>query len=472
MSIERPGASLAFTSGDPIVVEARSLMREGELKSAELLLRQVGEDMAAPREMLDIISRMRIEYGQSAERLFERLREFMADVTPMDLQRWTDLGQVQYKTLDGQRGYFNREPSNIFRFCPEAMARQASKPQAAASWTLESHLARVIAEAKETGRRQVVPIRHQVRFALTVSPDAPGFSRGAVVRVWLPLAQEYRQQENVRLFATRPQGGHSAPSATDDFPLGGAPQRTVYFERRVERIDEPLVFEEVFEFTSSAWYPLLEDAQARPLPSNWRGGRLGERPPHIAFSTELRQIVSQIVGDDVNPLVIARKLFYWIDANIAYHAEEEYSIIPSLCEKAMAMRRGDCGVQAMLYIAMSRCAGIPARWQSGWQTKRVDWNMHDWCEIYIEPWGWLPVDPSYGVQKSDDPAIRDFYFGHQDSYRLIVNRDYGSQLFPPKTSLRSEPLDFQRGEVEIDGQNLYFPHWNYKMEFEWLSDGP
>ena len=91
--------------------------------------------------------------------------------------------------------------------------------------------------------------------------------------------------------------------------------------------------------------------------------------------------------------------------------------------------------------------------------------MHDWSEIHVEPWGWIPVDPSNGRQKSDDPAIRDFYFGHTDSHRLIASLDYGRELSPAKPSFRSEPLDFQRGEVELDGRNLYFDEWDYEIEF-------
>ena len=39
-----------------------------------------------------------------------------------------------------------------------------------------------------------------------------------------------------------------------------------------------------------------------------------------------------------------------------------------------------------------------------------------------------PTDASYGVQKSADPRIADFYCGHQDSYRMIVNLDWGRDL--------------------------------------------
>jgi hypothetical protein len=92
--------------------------------------------------------------------------------------------------------------------------------------------------------------------------------------------------------------------------------------------------------------------------------------------------------------------------------------------------------------------------------------MHDWCEFYVEPWGWLPADVSYGLRNSDDLRIREFYFGHQDSYRLAVNFDYGCPFTPDSSALRSEPADFQRGEVEIDGKNLYFNEWDYDFSFE------
>ena len=92
-------------------------------------------------------------------------------------------------------------------------------------------------------------------------------------------------------------------------------------------------------------------------------------------------------------------------------------------------------------------------------------GMHDWAEIYIAPWGWLPADASYGVSEIRRPESgQTFYCGHQDSYRLIVNLDWGRDLIPTKSSLRSEPADFQRGEVEVDGQNLYFDEWEAKSD--------
>ncbi len=41
-------------------------------------------------------------------------------------------------------------------------------------------------------------------------------------------------------------------------------------------------------------------------------------------------------------------------------------------------------------------------------------------------------------------------------------------LFPAKTYPRSETVDFQRGEVEWEGGNVYFPQWSYDMEITYL----
>ncbi len=229
---------------------------------------------------------------------------------------------------------------------------------------------------------------------------------------------------------------------------------------------QPITFEAVYSYTSSAYYPILDDAKVAPLPADFDRQYLAERLPHIRFSPQLRETLAAIVGDESNPLTKARRIFHWIDGNIRYHAEEEYTIIPAISEQCLSRRRGDCGMQGTLFITLCRSAGVPARWQSGWETRpNGNHNMHDWTEIYVAPWGWLPVDPSYGLQKSDDPAIREFYFGHQDSYRMIVNLDYGHPLTPPKQSLRSEPADFQRGEVEVDGRNLYFNECDYDFSF-------
>lgn len=471
LTAEPPAASAAFTSQDPIVRQALGLMSKGKFTQAERLLaantnQPPTEALRARDEALDILSRTRSEYSLDFAGLLAKLKVSVPDVTRREALQWAKESRARFRTIDGKKLYFRREPSNIFLFSEAARERRerAGKAPPVSAWKLTDHLRSIVTEAETTGKIEVRPVRHHVTYSLTLRSNTPGLKPGSLVRVWLPYPQEYRQQGEVKLLGTTPAPAQASPKAVEGNPVTGAAQRTIYLEQRVADPSQPLRFQEVFEFTSYAYYPRLDEAGVRPLPADWNGACLAERPPHLVFTPAMRQLATSVVGTETNALVKARKLFRWVSANIKWNAEDEYTIIPSFAVKGFTAGRGDCGVQNSVFISLCRIAGIPARWQSGWETKPSSWGMHDWAEIYIAPWGWLPADASYGVQASDDPKIADFYCGHQDSYRLIVNLDWGRELFPPKPSFRSEPADFQRGEVEVDGRNLYFDQWDYEME--------
>lgn len=474
VATEPSGASAAFTSQDPIVSQALELIAAGDFRSAEQLLSEP-EPAASPAalkarsELVDIMHRVRHEYSLDAAGLLAKVKKQIPDASPEDVERWAAETTARYRLIDGKKLYFRREPQNIFLFSKEAIKRRAEAMGAApkSDWQLTDHLSEVVAAAEQSDTVEVLPVKHRFTHTITILGNHPRIKVGSVVRVWMPFAQEYRQQRDVTLVSASPEPKLIAPNAQEGHPITGGAQRSVYFEQVVDDPSRPLVFQEIFEFTTSAYYPRLDAALVEPLPSDWHDAYLQERLPHIVFAPQIRSQVASIVGTEINPLLKAQRIFRWVSANIPWNAEDEYCIIPSLATKGFEARRGDCGVQNTLFITMCRIAGIPARWQSGFQTKPGGhWGLHDWAEIYIAPWGWLPADASAGVQPADDPRVADFYLGHQDSYRLIVNLDWGRELFPNKQSLRSEPADFQRGEVEVDGQNLYFDEWESDSQIE------
>jgi hypothetical protein len=159
-----------------------------------------------------------------------------------------------------------------------------------------------------------------------------------------------------------------------------------------------------------------------------------------------------------------QRIYRWIDANIPWCSALEYSTLDNIPEYVLTNRHGDCGQQTLLFMTMARCAGIPCKWQSGWMLHPVEINLHDWCEVYYEGMGWVPLDQSFEQQVSTDPDIRNYYMSGIDAYRLIVNDDFEQQLYPAKIYTRSETLDFQRGEMEWRGGNIYFNKWKYSMK--------
>lgn len=463
---------------DPVVAQARKLAAEGRFADAQRCLEDRSDtpDPAAARrrdDELEILRRIRLDFRLDETQLLQKLRASIPDAEPADLKRWREAGVLQFRRIDGETLYYIREPSNLFRLSEEARRRRdqasTSRPAKKGEEFDRAAMAETIlreAERRETA--EVQPVRHRIAYAVTLTPKQHALRAGSRVRIWLPYPQAYRQQRDIRLVRANPEPVTISPNW--DEAKHRELQRTLYFEPRIDDPAAPPRVEAVFEYTCSAYAPRPDAKLVQPYRADdeyryWTA----ERPPHIVFSPEIRRVIEAETAGITNPLEKARKLFAFVTRHMTYVLEVEYSTIPSLSEKAIHTGRGDCGVHAMLFITLCRAAGVPARWQTGWQTEPGGVNMHDWVEFYVEPWGWLPADPTHGFLKSEDPRVREFFFGNLDPYRLIVNLDHSSPLVPAKETLRSEPVDFQRGEVEVDGVNWYYDEWDYDFRVEYLD---
>jgi transglutaminase-like putative cysteine protease len=198
---------------------------------------------------------------------------------------------------------------------------------------------------------------------------------------------------------------------------------------------------------------------------------MGERPPHIVFTDAMRKFSRDVVGDEKNPYRIAQKLFAAVD-RIPWAGALEYSTISNISDYALHAGHADCGQQTLLLMTLLRLNGIPARWQSGWIFADTDYNnMHDWGWLHLAPYGWVPMDVTFGKLNSGSAALDAFYLGSFDAYRIAFNDDYSQPFVPPKQHFRSETVDLQRGEVEWRGGNLYFDRWDYDFKATVLEMG-
>ena len=405
------------------------------------------------------------EWSLDRDALLAKVRVELADATDADVDVWTESGALASRLIDGERLWFRREPRNLFLHDDPARMRRlaAGRPadvadRHATTSRIVPHLIKAVAAADAAPEsRRVLPIRTSYVYVLTVKPDRPGIVKGSRARAWLPFPQVHRQQQNVSLIATLPVKHAVSPAST--------PQRSVYLEQAIVDSSRPIRFEVSAEFETSARIPRPATPSKHDVPTP---ADLAERRPHLAFTDDVRRIVAELSHDGPDHSTLAKRLWNWVDDHVPWCAEHEYCLLPSLVEHGLRHRRGDCGVESIVFISLCRCAGIPARWLSGWTGEPTEGGgMHDWSEIWLDALGgWVPVDASYGKKANDDPRVRDFYFGGVDAYRMIVNTDFGRPLVPPVAGLRAEPLDFQRGEVEIDGRVLYFDEWDYSIVFE------
>ncbi len=460
--------------------------QSGRLTEAEAEIRRALEDAGSPPAArashaveLERLRRLRRDYAVNADEILAKIRKDIPGATMEDVERWTRERVLQWITVDGAVRYFRREPANLFRFSADARARRdgstttgaAGDPAARAKgrFSLDDHLrsALVAADGGSAGPASVLPVRFRVRHVITVKPGA--VPAGKIIRCWVPFPQEYRHQGGGSDLETTPTSHRPAPN--------GAPMRTVYLEQPAAPDGQPTVFEARYVYNSAAWVSGITPDGPAPAPQGSRpqtgpaeefpASELVSRPPHLDLTPAVRDLAREIVGTtETDPVRKAGLIWRWIDTHIRYCAEMEYAVMPAIVEKMVSVRKGDCGVQALLFIALCRASGVPARWQSGWVTRPGAWNMHDWAEFWVPGRGWIPADPSVGTRKSDDPRARDFFFGNLDAYRMIANTDYARPFDPPKKHWPSDPVDNQRGEVEWDGGNLYYDQWDYAVTVE------
>jgi transglutaminase-like putative cysteine protease len=143
----------------------------------------------------------------------------------------------------------------------------------------------------------------------------------------------------------------------------------------------------------------------------------------------------------------------------------EYITIENIPEYAALGKKGDCGVQALLFITLCRITGIPARWQSGLYTTKYTAGSHDWAQFYIAPYGWLFADCSLGgnAYREKDELRREFYFGNLDPFRMPANREFQREFVLAKAHLRADPYDNQRGEVEYETRGLRYDEFTSEI---------
>lgn len=413
---------------------------------------------------IELMDRIRKDFRKTRDEVITALKKSYSALTDEMMLKWESEKSLEMMIIDGEKKYFNNAVPNLFRINKEARELKAKKEGNKLDDLdvfLENYIPHVI-DAAANGERFVLPVKMKIKYSLTVKPNA--IPQGETIRCWLPYPRESNpRQTNIKLISVN----KSEYVIADDKNL----QRTIYLEDKTEN-DKPTRFEIELQYTSKAEYINLFN-KTNEISFNKNelvfSEFTKEEYPHIVFSDRIKSLSKQIVGDEKDPIQKLKKIFTWVDENIPWASAREYSTIPNIPEYALENKHGDCGIQTLVFMTLCRYNGIPAKWQSGWMMHPPEINLHDWCEIYVDGYGWIPVDQSFGIKNYLEDSQHYFYLGGIDAFRFIVNDGFSKPLFPMKIFPRSETVDFQRGEVEWRGGNLYFDKWNYSMEVEYLE---
>lgn len=430
-------SDLSFLSY-PLPPDVQRLFEAGEFERME---RVIAARLADPRTPKCLHDRLRFQlviakdipayYPYDEAEILRRLREQIEDFKDEELDALRDDGTLDWRYIGGKMYYRRNCISSLLKTRKEYEARATDPEIRAGAAHRSKNLDAVIEKMKTNGGMRV---RFEVREEMTVRSDR--LTPGETLRIHLPLPLCYAQVASSELLAT----SHTPAAVNEETE----PHRSVYFE---------LPYEPGMTVWADVAYE-IDAPYCAPDPAKVSAEQpdfdTEEMPPHVMFTPYLRALAKEIVGEETNPLLKARRIYDFITTQAVYRFMPKYRMITGIPEYFASGLRGDCGVQAITFITLCRLCGIPAQWQAGLYTAPGDPGNHDWARFYVAPYGWLFADCSFGGSafRAGNEARRDFYFGNLEPWRMPLCSAFQQELNPPKKFLRFDPYDHQNGEIE------------------------
>lgn len=432
---------------------------QGEFIKAESVIQSLPKktkkvDAESIDSLRQIMSRIRTDFRITPEEGLKQVRTRVPNVTDAQIESWKKSRKIETMTIDGKEWWFRKAVKNLW-----LLADEFSDEHKAKKATDYSHYHKYYLDAMKTAA-DVNSVRNwnRVHITFTLDVKADAVPAGETLRVWAPYPFENMRQRNITLDKS------SYPVTFSK----NSKHHTAYMEAKAVK-GQPTHFEISFSYEVGERHIAQQDVIAMLEPydknSDIYKKYTASEAPHVIITEQTRQLADSIIGDEKNPVLQASKIFNWISANFPWAGAREYSTFSNIPQYVLLNHHGDCGQVALLYITLVRSIGIPARWESGYMLHPGEVGYHDWSETYFEGVGWVSTDPSFGRMTYDTP-MQDYYTTGIDVYRLATNEGTGDRLDPVKKYIRSETVDFQPGEVEWKGGNLYYDKWDSDLKVD------
>ena len=368
------------------------------------------------------------------------------DYTEAEFDELVDQRNIRWIYVNGEIRYFNRFYSSLCKAVPEFGRRANQRIGGMESNSATGSTANLrdvtIAYMKEHGS-----LTTRIHVRSTVKLKDSFFTPGMFLRAHLPIPAACDQQSNICIEKMSPENGMLSPEK--------AGQRTVCWEGYFPKNQEFMV---EYSYLHTAKY---KDAYNGTGISGCYDFDLQEQEPHIVFTPYIKSLCAELSKGHTDPLQKARAFYDFITKNMYYTYMPSYTVLEDLAENCARNYTGDCGVFALLFLTLCRCAGIPAQWQSGLTAEPDFIGGHDWVRFYVEPYGWIFADTSYGVSamRASSEERRQFYFGNLDPYRMVANSAFYENFTIPKQQWRADPYDNQLGELETADKGYSFEEY-------------
>lgn len=308
------------------------------------------------------------------------------------------------------------------------------------------------------------------------------FPENGTLKVWIPLPVELDSQKNISILNLQPeQYLSSGPVTTGD--LGQA-----FFEIPLEEMKDSFInLTADYQFTTYERRFIVDQDSIGPYNTTsdlYRKYTVSQ--PNIELTEDIAHLAESIVGNEQNPYRKARLIYDYIIQTYPYSIVPHTYLAASQTPESTYMYEtgfGDCGTQSMLFAALCRSVGIPARSAGGYQLVPGIAGPHFWAEFYLPGYGWIPVDVTiaesadwaYNKTDTDRKQFKDYYFGNMDPFRYTIQNDVDIPFSPDPgndiilSMVHQTPAlvcDECREDVELLGMG----YWSIVLSEQGISD--
>ena len=425
----------------------------GDFEGAIRLIDRRLDDESTPQALRsclivqrEIISRVEMDYPYTKEDAIAIIREHIPNFEETEFDERMDNGRIRWIYVNGEVRIFNRFFQSMVKADPPFAARAGvTLPgvESTVNKNVKGLIDRTIEKMKENGS-----MTNRIRIRATMKVKDEAFEKGMFIRAHLPIPAQCEQQSEIVIEKMYPENGQIAPI--------DAPQRTICWEETMEENHEFMV---EYSYLHKAVFHDTE--HMGPSNENQPDFYTQEEAPHIVFTPYIKELVKTLTEGVTDPLEKARIFYDFITLNMKYTFMPAYFGLENIAETCARSYTGDCGVFALLFITLCRCAGIPACWQSGLTAEPDFCGGHDWARFYVAPHGWMFADTSYGTGavRLEKEERRKFYFGNLDPFRMVANSEFMAPFTVDKDHWRADPYDNQIGEMETTDRGLCYDEY-------------
>jgi transglutaminase-like putative cysteine protease len=299
------------------------------------------------------------------------------------------------------------------------------------------------------------PRVYNVDYTFELCPEKDSIDRSTDLMLWIPIPREWDSQKAVKIISVEPE-----PRATYTDPeygnnilfwdFGKAPIKDIYVVKIKYRV-------EVFEI-----YTDINPEQIGSYDKKNEEYQLYTRSTFTEnINPEIIELAQTAVGDEKNAYLQAKRIFEFVVKNIRFKEvrRERGSSVESILnfkvtdpETGEQYFEGQCDHYSILFVALCRAVGIPARGVCGFpgwgpwieekdlKLRSTEHTLltseglaatrlygafggHIWAEFYLPGYGWIPVDPTWNE------------FGHQDNFKLIISKGRDVNIGPNATKM-------------------------------------